>query len=522
MPKHKNFLSKTISTKPREGLNRLMPRQVSQEKFSQNASVAINKLPVEILVAIISFAAGGSRPGNRYPCILFSRVCRYWRSAVLNNATFWKVIVFDQSMIRIRAPGNVLQELLRRSQAAPLEIFVHRGLKSARAFWNGLRADANRVKILHMNYGLAHYFSDVICFFPSLENVFYPAYSATSPVDPKIGTYRQRTNLKALRVPSGISVWLTIPTCFPELQWLDIGYKFSNLITLLASLQNFPNIKFLHLYRSSDQDQAGSLPSITAPIVTLRELKVLILGLSLTPCFINAPNLTYLDIDGYSSRYGINNFCGFNISRITRIRFQCSFNKYCITGYNDSQDTFLFDPGDIRSAYNLIIPSYASRFKLRIEDYDYDDDEENTETPTPFHLFTIYLAQTPNLVEIILDPGRSWNYLNHTELSAFFTAVKATTTVRDFTVTCACSFARLCESLSDGALFPRLEKITWVGSHSETLSDLRPFQELMKERFVTGQKPLIVELPNFPVTSELIEEIEKLGIRLCFTQKNDK
>ncbi|GJJ05938.1 hypothetical protein Clacol_000125 [Clathrus columnatus] len=79
-------------------------------------------------------------------------------------------------------------------------------------------------------------------------------------------------------------------------------------------------------------------------------------------------------------------------------------------------------------------------------------------------------------------------------------------------------FKILLENLTpDGTIFPQLEKITYytIEETLRDLSDIRPLQKLMQERFTKGREPLEIDLREFPpVHPKLLEEIGRLGIRL--------
>ncbi|GJJ05937.1 hypothetical protein Clacol_000124 [Clathrus columnatus] len=488
----------------------------TQTNILQNARPAINQLPVELLVAIISMAKDYWET-NPYTCILFSGVCRHWRSVVLGTAAFWKTIVMNGRMT-----PDFLQELLRRSQTTPLEIVVKKHVLPfpANIIWDSFAAVADRVKTL--NFDTPDYvlcFRDATSFFPSLENLFYrfplPDLSFHIP--------RMHPHLTALRISIGRLEGLAMPGRFPELRWLQLGYELSiPWDPLLKALQSLPNLQVLRIY---PLDDFYSRTVIEHPIITLPELKVLITYDDQIIQLIDAPKLIYFHAENYPTRYDNGPFCGFNFRRITRVNLTIGdLSSFYISGYSPGA-RFSFYHENVNPIFDPIPTSYSNGFKILLEDLTrFDDEDTSTGGPeTSLPVFAACLKKTINLVELRLsgdDPP--WRFWNRDELNSLFKTLKCATSVRVLIIHWGLSFATLCDILSDGTIFPYLEKIVYFNDeeNSQDLSDLHSPQMLMKERFTKDRKPLEIDLQDFPpVHPELLEEIGRLGIRLTQAKK---
>ncbi|GJJ05940.1 hypothetical protein Clacol_000127 [Clathrus columnatus] len=507
--------------------NTLSRQESLVAKSLQKTNVGINQLPVETLIKIITLTEypGVKKP---YPSIPFSWVCRSWRSAVLGHTAFWRIIVFDWNMT-----PTLLQEVLKRSQAAPLEVSVEHGLPSAQFFWDGLRADASRVKTLHMNTRHSAHplqFSDLLSFFSSLDNIFYTTYRTIDASDSSFEDFVQ-CNVKALRVSVGTLGCLAMPGCFLNLCWLDLEYGSSiPLSSLLKAMQNLPNLQvlYLHLSDSPPDYESDSIDSPTLslpdPIITLHELRVLITEHSI-PHLVDAPKLAYLEISEYPANDDNNHFGGFDFSTVTDMSFEISdLNNICIMGYNKSEANFSFFFGNVNSIFDPMPTSYLNKFHISLQNpTQFEKEDPSTGGPhNPFPFFAAVLQKTINLRKILLDCSDCHDSpenesLNYNDFRCFLNVFKSAIDVRELLFMWGCSFPMVCDLLSDGALFPHLEKLTYVNGEDEpqTISDLEPLQNLMKERSTRNTIPLEIELQNFPpVQSELLEKIGNLGIRI--------
>ncbi|GJJ05924.1 hypothetical protein Clacol_000111 [Clathrus columnatus] len=483
-----------------------------ESKAQRNASVAINQFPVEILIKIISLAAGCPSEEIPYPCMPFSWVCHGWRSIILGNVTFWTTIVFDDRM----TPA-FLQEVLHRSQAAPLEIVVPWEFPSVDISWNGLIKDANRVKTLVANACVVQhplFFSDVMSFFPSLENIFYTPFSETYET---FETPDIHPHVRALQITIGSLKGLATPGCFPHLQWLQLVYDTSiPLSPLLEALHCLPNLQVLTLHPSDRID--SSTIELSKPVITFPKLKVLITKYSI-PYLINAPKLVHLEVDEYPASG--DHLCGFDFSKTTEICFFIgSFHRLYIigqTGGKDSENGFSLHRNGVESVFDPSCASYPNIFQLSPP---FADEEDEDFTDDACSLLTACLRKTTNVKSIILGNRSSDGHglLNNKEINLFFNALKGPTTVCYLTVFWSLSFAKLCNLLSDGTLFPLLKLIIYCNNFekSQKLSDITILRKMMDGRFGTSpRKTLHIVLEGFPVVQpELLRQIEDLGIQL--------
>ncbi|GJJ16162.1 hypothetical protein Clacol_010442 [Clathrus columnatus] len=504
----------------------------------QNAQLPINRLPVELLVTIISFAA---HPTTRkpYPYVGFSSVCHYWRSAILGTATFWKTIVLDSH----RMHSMFVKEPIRRSRNAPLNLILEkltildvREIILPRLLPMAVRG---RVKTLHWNpVSQDPCMSDLVSSFPALENIFFHSHF------PRIDSHLLlpdcfQNQVKVMQIGIKHLGNLAIPGQFRELSWLNLNYNYEvNLIPLfsvLEALHNLPNLQFLRLFCLSWQ----SIPELAKypkpmRVLTLPKLAALISNMSILH-LIHAPKLLYLEVIPWYS-YKVHNVtyydrlydCGFDFSRITHIWCHMGMIQGCNSrttwdstyGWNtsDSINQFLprkFGNNNFEGMFDDISAlevDYPNAFSLSP-----GVRTSWEEPPGIITLLILCIEKTTNLVEICLNDVYSI-FLNH-KLHFLSTALRSATTVRNLIVLSRLPLQTLCDLLSDGNLVPNLERLGYTLAPHEkeeefkfSSSHIPNSLRKLKERPGMHTTGLEIELKGFcSIQSQDLEEIEKLG-----------
>ncbi|GJJ05941.1 hypothetical protein Clacol_000128 [Clathrus columnatus] len=452
----------------------------------------------------------------------------YLVSAVLGHAAFWRTIILDERMT-----PEFFRELLRRSKTASLEVLVQKNVKSSlfSTFWDGLNTTTtvNRVKTLHMGTPVLRY-SDLISLFPYLEHLFY----FHPPIDESFELPCVQPHLKELHLTIRRLEGLAMPGRFPQLCSLKLKFQCTiPFVSLLKTLENFPNIQFLdlHLY-TNDWRQTSTASDPQSPIITLPELKVLNTLHSISQ-FIDAPNITDLFLGEYVAKYDYGHFCGFDFSRMTHLHLQNlsggHFLGFHCMGYNQSASCFSFHNENVDPFLDPNPALYSNKFQLSLQCFSPQVGEKSAIAGglgTSVSELVVCLKKTTSVIELSLDfsdyHSSFLRFPNPDELRSLSTTLKHVTTVRRVIVSWDFPFETLCDIFSDGTLFPQLEKITYYSSGEksrlENRCDLQILQRLMKER---SSRPLELELHYLPsVEFELLEQLETLGIRL--TQINPR
>ncbi|GJJ14474.1 hypothetical protein Clacol_008738 [Clathrus columnatus] len=334
---------------------------------------------------------------------------------------------------------------------------------------------------------------------------------------------------------------LAIPGFFRELRWLILTYQADiiSLRSLLEALQNIPNLQFLYLMGipmvgwrpggeifQHDLTDDGKVENF-GPI-TFNELTIL----NTTNCellhLINAPKLSYLQFNANSCHSSTpktyDHLCGFDFSRITRIRYEITDRNVNatrdlhLTGnsayghWPEAKDGlwWLFHKWCDDHSFN-----FGDQFRLSIETHRWG----------LIPIFILYLKKSINLVEIILTGFEIFS-LTDTEVTSFSNALKTATTVRDLTIISGDSLGYLCTLLSDKDLLPGLERLNYsANDHEKETSKwghiLGCVLTLLKKRLEASLMPLKIELGNFPLFQpQEVEQLESLDLEVI--QKEGK
>ncbi|GJJ10286.1 hypothetical protein Clacol_004512 [Clathrus columnatus] len=121
---------------------------LADQKMMMNALVTINKLPVELFTYIILLTRTSLKEAQ-HPYLLYTWVCRHWRSVIVQTSAFW-------TLIRGYAPdvGSFDHELLRRSGSAKVDIILSNySSLYGPIFQNFLSKESNRVRNLGVYTG---------------------------------------------------------------------------------------------------------------------------------------------------------------------------------------------------------------------------------------------------------------------------------------------------------------------------------------------------------------------------------
>ncbi|GJJ14461.1 hypothetical protein Clacol_008725 [Clathrus columnatus] len=472
--------------------------------------------------------------------MVFSWVCHYWRSVILNEASFWKTVV-----IRRRGISPIfLEELFTRSRNNPLEIIIQHDSKELLELYARNRRYflpvIDRVKTFHLYvYRDKIYLTDDIrflwaflSFFPSLENIFCRPISRC-PTDVDFIPLSIQPQLKAMQVYIDRLDNIAAPGQFRELRWLRLTYttRSISLFTLLKTLQNLPNLQVLHLFpsakkysnlkRDKDHDE---------DVITLNELTALISSCPILH-LIDAPKLSHLNVlttyFSIGDTYG--HLCGFDFSRITHIRSEIirgSVHPYIIgnptyewEGFNDtswsSSGQYRYN-GNLAWVYDEFPISYPpNQFRLSFRE------RRAERSPALISTFVLYLKKATNLEEITFT-GLDLSSLNSADVDSLSNALRWATSVRTLTILWGNSLKDLCDFLRDKDVLPRLKKLRYSADFYEAHMDHsyipNCLRNLVKER---SEGPLEIELSNFDsIHPRGLEQIENSGLQVI--QRKDK
>ncbi|GJJ14471.1 hypothetical protein Clacol_008735 [Clathrus columnatus] len=294
-----------------------------------------------------------------------------------------------------------------------------------------------------------------------------------------------------------------IPGLFRELRWLSLMYRADAMClrSICESLQNLPNLQSLHLI-------GIRTPSVEAEINNLEPIMFNKLIVLFSNCpllhLINAPKLSYLQVmvdpiwhSGHSSvekTYG--HFCGFDFSKITRIRSGIgngvALTSSYIAGYpasggQDVDDVFcpLSDDYCFRHSFHLnqtLAFSYPDQFRLSFSKH-WD----------LIPMLVLFLEKSINLVEIVLTEF-NLSSLNRTQVTSVRNGLKNATGVRALTVLSGDSLEDLCNLLGDWHLLPSLERLNYSASDNEKTMRLRGISPMFLKQLLRRSRDAPLEI----------------------------
>ncbi|GJJ06012.1 hypothetical protein Clacol_000199 [Clathrus columnatus] len=431
----------------------------------------INQLPIEILVKIISFASS-KRPFVTIPyqCTRFSRVCRRWRLAILDNAVFWKSIIINPRMTLVS-----FLELLGRSKTTSLEIKIGGSIPKIWRFIENFGSEAGRVKTVYLDLKDDNLLLDLLSFLPSLQNVF--CSSRHLPDIEVSRTLRDKFHIKALQISIEGIQDLKMIEHFHGLRWLNLTFEIS--MSTRRSL--------------ADPSQFADL--------------------------IHAPKLSYLDVllPVNRSDENLNNLGGFDFSRINHI---CSGIGGPVPPFisgkheaSEPEDTSCFSFNRCRKSVGWIFDETLTSYpnQLNIALFEVGED-------TPKHSFSVCFGKTTNLREIVLntfDPKS--HYL---EAESFFKALTGVRTVCKLKILCGKDFESLCTFLGNPTICPNLERLTYSGlGEDSTWARIYFCLTTLLEKRSTADcfKPLEIDIKGFQrLPPEALRRIRNMGAQIVW------
>ncbi|GJJ06021.1 hypothetical protein Clacol_000208 [Clathrus columnatus] len=306
---------------------------------------------------------------------------------------------------------------------------------------------------------------------------------------------------------------------FHALRWLNPSYV--PLLSLLEALQTLPNLQVLHLSPSRRSGFIASTPVDPNSVITLRELKVLIIEVSPILNLINAPKLSYLDVrlDFNDEQESFANFGGFDFSRITHIYSEIGSDCPFIMGkheMNEAENALRWLNSRLKiSEWPFDETSYPNQFYFSF----YDTVEED-ESPEPS--FFACLARATNIKEIILKAFVPED--DYPDTGSFFMALTGAMTVRKFTVLRGKDFQSLCGFIGNPTVCPNLERLAYSSfGEDSTWGHLHLCLKILLERRYAADcfKPLEIDIQGFQrLPPKALQRIENMGGRLI--QKPNK